>query len=961
MVATAALSLLVGLSAVTRAAASERDVQRLCVLDLNRLGDGDGLDWLQRGLADLLIVTLAERSEFEVLEREHLHAVLEEHELIVRGIVDPDTAARQARILRADVLLAGSFALLEGRLLVQTRLIRVSDQALMAEAAWEGRPEDVLEAPRELCDRLLGGLGVAPRGTGLPGFEARLPRTVDVAAAYYGGIGAFEDGDLPGALAGHLEGAGLGLEFLPVQRAVIRTYYLLGQGEHAVVFAADVARRLEAEGRLREGLEFAYAAAENAALLRDDPEAALSFLEGIVASAERHERETGEFAGVLDELERAFSGAAGPEERKRGEELRWRLARSLEQEGWWRQDDPEALGGDETGIVRAQKEPAVFVWRIRAQRDLARAYAWSGRLDESLASYGEILDACGPLHRLVEDGTGSDDVLRTEAHFMWLRHYVRTGELDREHALLDENPLNVVEDGRAFERDLSDPSVDPRARTASRYEHRGHEFFDFASPEGFQIDSLSLVAEIDGLAEFSVYVPEIEGWPPRYSCSRRVRKLPFVRPGTYRETISLPPGTEFVSVSTIWGSDPFPPMDALRALLGRPAGLPAHRDVRRWRASFELSPRAAEPEGVGPPAATAVDFREADKKLLEHHAWRGGWELGAVLRESTSRVVAGSAELRSEDWIASSLDGELLVHHRDLPLRAELPVAINTPQREFDPCLVRTHEHSWALLWSRGNDERSAQRFVALTTDFVRWEAPRRLRFAPPLDRAGPAPESTEELEGSTDVCPIPAGYLMLVERGLARHSADLRSWEAPLPVLDEDVWRSCLARTADGRSWAVCVTDSDVREPYTSADWLAGYSVVDGRRYKHMCELRVAASRDGFAWEEGGRAVLSGQSSGLWAFPLAPDVPDAGEGLGIAVQFNNRFMRWFAVSRSGELREISSSHSSLELQTDSGDAVFFVRDGRILSLRPVFDYFTEQRTVLLGAGSRRLFEDFVP
>jgi hypothetical protein len=191
----------------------------------------------------------------------------------------------------------------------------------------------------------------------------------------------------------------------------------------------------------------------------------------------------------------------------------------------------------------------------------------------------------------------------------------------------------------------------------------------------------------------------------------------------------------------------------------------------------------------------------------------------------------------------------------------------------------------------------------------------------------------------------------MLVE-GFARRSDDLRSWEAPIPIFDEAVWRSALTRTEDGWLWAVCAAHSDALEPYTSADWLAGYSVIDGRRYKHMSELRVAVSRDGSAWQEQGRLAVSGQSSGLWVFPVS------GGAIGIGVQFNNRFMKWFALSRSSELQEIPSS---LELQTDSSDVIFFVRDERILCLRPVFDFFTEQRTVLLGAGSRRLFEGFTP
>jgi TolB-like protein len=932
---TAALLLLAGFAPAR--------TERLCVLDFARAGDASRMDWLERGLSDMLIATLAGASELEVIEREHLRAVLEEHELAARGIVDSAAAVERARVLRADLLLAGSFALVPGepgeRLLVQARLIRVADQACLGDASWEGSPEDVLAAPARLADELLRARGSTPRASTSPALAARLPRSVDVAAAYYGGLGAFEDGDYSGALAAYLEGAALGVDFLPVQRAVIRTYHLLERGEHGVLFAAALGRRLEAVGRVEDALEFTYAAAELAALGGNAPEVALAFLEALVASAKRHEEETGEFAAAGAELAQAFSASAAAQERKLGEERRFRLVRSLEREGWWPELPEES---EDAGIVRAPDEAPAFAWRIRAQRDLARAYAAADRLEDALASYRAILDACAPLHRLVPDGRGSDDALRSEAHFMWLRHAARTGRLAREHVLRDLNPLNVVEQGRAFERDFADPSADPRARAASRFAHRGHEFFDLASPEGFQIDAMSLVVEIDGLADLSVYVPEIEGWPPRYSFSRRVQQFAFVRPGTYRETIRLPAGTELVSVSTMWGSDPHPVLDAIR---GRAPGLATHRDIRRWRASFELSPRRPGAGRMDPPAP---DHREADRKLIAHYAGRFGWELGAVLRPSTAPVLVATDELETGGWMVASLDGDLLVHHRDRPLRAELPVAINTPGREFDAALVRTHEHAWALLWSRGDDARRAERFVASSPDLLRWETPRRLRFAPPAEGTR---GNAAELEGSSNVCATTAGYLMLVEPGFARSSEDLRTWGPPARVFDEDAWRSALARTEDGWAWAVCLTDSDALEPYDPTDRWTGYFVIDGKSYKHTGELRVAATRDGRAWEERGRVTLSGQGSGLWAFPLG----DAA--IGIGVQSNARFMRWFVASRTG----LSEVRSALDLQLDSSAAVFSVHDGWILCLRPVFDHFAEQQSVLLGAGSRRLFEELGP
>ena len=50
-----AVSLLV---CFTPTAAAEPPAQTLCVLDFNRLGDDASMDWLQEGLADMIIGTM---------------------------------------------------------------------------------------------------------------------------------------------------------------------------------------------------------------------------------------------------------------------------------------------------------------------------------------------------------------------------------------------------------------------------------------------------------------------------------------------------------------------------------------------------------------------------------------------------------------------------------------------------------------------------------------------------------------------------------------------------------------------------------------------------------------------------------------------------------------------------------------------------------------------------------------
>lgn len=54
-------------------------VQTLCVLDFQRLGNDASADWLEQGLADMMISALHARSPYLVVDRKHLAALLREH------------------------------------------------------------------------------------------------------------------------------------------------------------------------------------------------------------------------------------------------------------------------------------------------------------------------------------------------------------------------------------------------------------------------------------------------------------------------------------------------------------------------------------------------------------------------------------------------------------------------------------------------------------------------------------------------------------------------------------------------------------------------------------------------------------------------------------------------------------------------------------------------------------------
>ncbi|MCP5114766.1 MAG: hypothetical protein GY953_28385, partial [bacterium] len=248
---------------------------------------------------------------------------------------------------------------------------------------------------------------------------------------------------------------------------------------------------------------------------------------------------------------------------------------------------------------------------------------------------------------------------------MLLRHHAETGLLVRDHALNRLNRLNVVANGLVFTRAFSDRSPDARARVASRYENRGYEYFDFASPPGHQIDSVTLRAKVDGIAGFSFNLPKPAGWPPRFSFSKRIENLKFSKAGDYKRSVALPPGTEFFSIGTSWGSGLYSNSPA-EVLYHRRFGPKDGPDIVRWEVSFVVSPRrklAARPKaGAGAPLDPAV------RKLIDRHA--AGWDSASVVRGGQATAYAGDPPLDvyAEDWFVYSLHRGIQIFQHRAPL-----------------------------------------------------------------------------------------------------------------------------------------------------------------------------------------------------------------------------------------------------------------------------------------------------
>ena len=85
-------ALLVALLLAAPAWGSEQAHTRVAVLNFTNRNPGDGWDWLEKGLADMLITDLSASSRLRVVERERMQLLFEELELH-RKVAAGNTAA----------------------------------------------------------------------------------------------------------------------------------------------------------------------------------------------------------------------------------------------------------------------------------------------------------------------------------------------------------------------------------------------------------------------------------------------------------------------------------------------------------------------------------------------------------------------------------------------------------------------------------------------------------------------------------------------------------------------------------------------------------------------------------------------------------------------------------------------------------------------------------------------------
>ena len=194
----------------------------------------DEWDWLEKGLADLLITDLARSDKLLVVERERMQSMLQEMKLSRTGLVDEAAAQHVGKALAVDKVLTGSFRVTGGRIEIEAHVVDVATAKLVRVKVVNGKAADVLRLEKKIALSLLDKLEVPPGRKELQAIERLATDDLDAARHHYRALDLLDRGMPAGAFAEALTARQRDPKFLKSRYLAGKLYMALGSFPHAL-------------------------------------------------------------------------------------------------------------------------------------------------------------------------------------------------------------------------------------------------------------------------------------------------------------------------------------------------------------------------------------------------------------------------------------------------------------------------------------------------------------------------------------------------------------------------------------------------------------------------------------------------------------------------------------------------------------------------------------------------------
>lgn len=135
----------------------------IAVMDFknNSLFEKEKHESLAKGLAEILITELSQVQEIQVVERQQLHAIIEEMQLAQSGLISENASLQVGKLLGAKFLVLGSFMAAPGNTIrIDARIVEVeTGKTLMGEKS-QGKDKEILKLINKLTQAIFSRLEI---------------------------------------------------------------------------------------------------------------------------------------------------------------------------------------------------------------------------------------------------------------------------------------------------------------------------------------------------------------------------------------------------------------------------------------------------------------------------------------------------------------------------------------------------------------------------------------------------------------------------------------------------------------------------------------------------------------------------------------------------------------------------------------------------------------------------------
>ncbi len=176
---------------VISAAGLTAEPLRISVLYFHNTAESEPLNWLEKGLADMLLTDLSLSKDIMGIEREQLEKIIAEQKFSLSGVTDDNQSIEIGKLLAAEILLTGSFVESGGLLRIDCKLLDTETGELRGAVKTEGSISGVFSLESEIAIGVFSALGFE-----IPeGLESSKSASVTAAESYYRGLDLFDMGE----------------------------------------------------------------------------------------------------------------------------------------------------------------------------------------------------------------------------------------------------------------------------------------------------------------------------------------------------------------------------------------------------------------------------------------------------------------------------------------------------------------------------------------------------------------------------------------------------------------------------------------------------------------------------------------------------------------------------------------------------------------------------------------------